>query len=174
VSGIGMGCTFAPLTTLAMRDVDQRLAGAASGVLNTVRQVGTVIGTAAVGALLQNRLVAAWSSQAAQRTRGLPGSVRGQLVSGFRNAAKSGLQVGAGQTGTKLRLPAGSSPGLIQRIEQISRDVFSFGFVSAMRWTMAMPVVLLLVAALCCLAIKRMKRAADPAPAEPAEAATPA
>ena len=33
------------------------MAGAASGVLNTVRQVGLVIGTAAVGALLQNRLV---------------------------------------------------------------------------------------------------------------------
>ena len=52
------------MTTVAMRDVDPRMAGAASGVLNTVRQVGSVIGTAAVGALLQNRLVASLTSQA--------------------------------------------------------------------------------------------------------------
>ena len=50
VAGIGMGCTFAPLVTVAMRNIDPRMAGAASGVLNTVRQVGLVIGTAAVGA----------------------------------------------------------------------------------------------------------------------------
>jgi len=47
-----------------MREVDPRMAGAASGVLNTTRQVGSVIGTAAVGALLQNRLVASLTSEA--------------------------------------------------------------------------------------------------------------
>jgi EmrB/QacA subfamily drug resistance transporter len=177
VAGIGMGCTFAPLTALAMRDVQPRLAGAASGVINTVRQVGTVIGTAAVGALLQNRLVAAWSSQATTRTRGLPGSVRGQIITGFRDAARSGLQVGSGQTGSKVKLPPGAPASLIQRIELISRDVFGYGFVTAMRWTVAMTVVLLLLAAACCLAIRSRKRTqadAEAAPKPPAEAATPA
>ena len=56
VAGFGMGCVFAPLITVAMRNIQPQMAGAASGVLNTVRQVGAVIGTAAVGALLQNRL----------------------------------------------------------------------------------------------------------------------
>src|SRR5579863_10245564 len=42
VAGAGMGATFAPLTTTAMREVEPQLAGAASGVLNTVRQVGSV------------------------------------------------------------------------------------------------------------------------------------
>src|SRR6202035_523132 len=95
VAGVGMGCTFAPLTTMAMRNVDPRMAGAASGVLNTVRQVGTVIGTAAVGALLQTRLIAAWTTEAGNRSGSLPGPLRAQFVAGFRNAAKSGLQVGA-------------------------------------------------------------------------------
>jgi EmrB/QacA subfamily drug resistance transporter len=40
VAGLGMGCIFAPLITVAMRNIDPRMAGAASGVLNTVRQVG--------------------------------------------------------------------------------------------------------------------------------------
>src|SRR5207248_1940990 len=39
VAGVGMGCTFAPLATTAMRNIEPRMAGAASGVLNTVRQV---------------------------------------------------------------------------------------------------------------------------------------
>src|SRR5437764_7916823 len=57
VAGLGMGGTFPPMTTTAMSEVDPRMAGAASGVLNPTRQVGSVIGTAAVGALLPNRLV---------------------------------------------------------------------------------------------------------------------
>ena len=56
VAGIGIGCTFAPMTTVALRNVNPMMAGAASGVFNTTRQVGTVIGTAGIGALLQNRL----------------------------------------------------------------------------------------------------------------------
>src|SRR3984957_6048017 len=43
VAGLGMGGTFAPLTTVAMREVDPRMAGAASGMLNTVRQGGSGI-----------------------------------------------------------------------------------------------------------------------------------
>ena len=46
VAGLGMGCIFAPMVTVAMRDIEPRMAGAASGVLNTIRQVGLVIGTA--------------------------------------------------------------------------------------------------------------------------------
>src|SRR5580704_5258635 len=76
VAGLGMGGTFAPLTTVAMREVDPRMAGAASGVLNTTRQVGSVIGTAAVGALLQNRLVASLTSEATIKSAALPASAR--------------------------------------------------------------------------------------------------
>ena len=91
----GMGGTFPPMTTVAMRDVEPRMAGAASGVLNTTRQVGSVIGTAAVGALLQNRLVSALTSQAATAAAALPPQARGPFVNGFRQAASSGLIGGA-------------------------------------------------------------------------------
>ena len=170
VAGVGMGCTFAPLTTTAMRNVEPRMAGAASGVLNTVRQVGTVIGTAAVGALRQNRLVAAWTSQASARAKGLPPTVRGQFVTGFRDAAKSGLQVGAGQSGVAVKLPPGAPPGLLRQIETIGADVFTHGFVTAMRATAVMPVAVMLLAAVSCFAIKRRKRDAGPPAAETAEA----
>ncbi|MEU2678405.1 DHA2 family efflux MFS transporter permease subunit [Streptomyces sp. NPDC007107] len=58
VTGLGIGCVIAPMSTEAMRNVEPRLAGAASGVNNTIRQIGSVIGAATVGALLQGRLAA--------------------------------------------------------------------------------------------------------------------
>lgn len=59
VIGIGQGLAIAPATTEAMRDIAPELAGAASGVLNTARHVGTALGAAVVGALLaSNRTLA--------------------------------------------------------------------------------------------------------------------
>src|SRR5262249_46230791 len=76
VAGIGIGCTFAPMITVAMRNVNPMLAGAASGVFNTTRQVGTVIGTAGVGALLQNRLIAGFTEQINLHGAHLPAAAR--------------------------------------------------------------------------------------------------
>ena len=169
VAGIGMGCTFAPLVTVAMRDVDPRMAGAASGVLNTVRQVGLVIGTATVGALLQNRLVASMTSQATTRAAALPPQVRGRFITEIQGSARSGIEVGAGQNGGIAR-QSGLPASLVAEVGRIGHDVFSFGYVDAMKTTMALPVVLLAVGAASCLAIKGRKRSAEPGPAAPAAA----
>ncbi|HEY5360727.1 MAG TPA: DHA2 family efflux MFS transporter permease subunit, partial [Streptosporangiaceae bacterium] len=135
--GIGIGCTFAPMTTVAMRGINPRMAGAASGVFNTTRQVGSVIGTAGVGALLQNRLATALTSQARQRTASLPPPVRDKIISGFQGAAKGGLEVGSGH-----------------RLTGLGGQIFSHGFVDAMRPTMLVPIVILLIAAASCLLIR--------------------
>ncbi len=161
VAGIGMGGTFAPMVTTAMRDIKPQMAGAASGVLNTVRQVGLVIGTAAVGALLQNQLVSSMTSQAATRSTVLPPRVRSHFIAGIRESAGNGIQVGAGQNGgvaSQAGLPAHQAA----EVARIGHDVFTFGFVDAMRTTMIMPVVLLAVGAVSCLAISRHQRAAEP------------
>ena len=156
VAGIGIGCTFAPLTTVAMRNVNPVMAGAASGVFNTTRQLGTVIGTAGVGALLQNRLVSALTSQARLRTAGLPAQAREKLVAGFQAAAKRGLGAGAGH-----------------RTTGVAGQIFTHGFVSAMRPTMLVPIVFIAAGALSCVFIKRRSVAARAgAPAEVGEATT--
>ncbi|HAX25184.1 MAG TPA: DHA2 family efflux MFS transporter permease subunit [Thermomicrobiales bacterium] len=54
VTGAGMGMTFAPMTAAAMREVPTRIAGSASGILNTTRNVGQVMGIAVLGSLLQS------------------------------------------------------------------------------------------------------------------------
>lgn len=56
VTGIGMGFTFAPMTAASMRDVPLGIAGSASGILNTTRNIGQVLGIAILGSWLQNRL----------------------------------------------------------------------------------------------------------------------
>jgi len=151
VAGLGMGGTFAPLTTVAMREVDPRMAGAASGLLNTTRQVGSVIGTAAVGALLQNRLVSSLTSQATVHAAALPPQARGPFINGFRQAAASGLLTGgaAGSSGG----PAGAPAALAAELRRLGAEVFSQGYVLAMRWTMLLPIAVVALAAVSCLAI---------------------
>ncbi len=151
VAGIGMGGTFAPLTTTAMREVEPRMAGAASGMLNTVRQVGSVIGTAAVGALLQNRLVSSLTSQAAIRSAGLPAHVRGTFISGFPKAAATGLLNGSPASSGAQR---GLSGALAVQLHRLAAEVFTQGYVLAMRWTMVMPIAVVALAAVSCLALR--------------------
>jgi EmrB/QacA subfamily drug resistance transporter len=151
VAGLGMGGTFPPMTTTAMQDVDPRMAGAASGVLNTTRQVGSVIGTAAVGALLQNRLVSSLTSQAVAAAAALPPAARGPFIRGFRTAASSGL-IGGAPSGSAA--PAGTSPGLAAQLRRLGAEVFAQGYVHAMQWTMVLPITVVLLAAASCLLLK--------------------
>jgi EmrB/QacA subfamily drug resistance transporter len=174
VAGLGMGCVFAPLVTTAMRNIQPQMAGAASGVLNTVRQVGLVIGTAAVGALLQNRLVSTMNSQALTRSAALPPAVRGRFITEIHNSASNGIQVGAGQNGG-ISGQAGLPAQLAAEVARIGHDVFTSGYVQAMRSTMLLPVILLAVGAVSCFALRERRPAAEPHPpaAETAEAAAP-
>jgi MFS family permease len=169
LAGLGMGCTFAPLVTTAMRNIQPQIAGAASGVLNTVRQVGLVIGTAAVGALLQNRLVSEMTAQAHARSAALPARVRNTFIGEIQSSASNGIQVGAGQNGGISR-QTGLPASLAAEVARIGHDVFTFGYVAAMRSTMILPVVLLGVGAALCLALTGQRRAARAPAGQPAQA----
>ncbi|HEX3750758.1 MAG TPA: DHA2 family efflux MFS transporter permease subunit [Streptosporangiaceae bacterium] len=68
ITGLGVGFTMSPMQTIATRNVDPALAGAASGVLNTTRQTGSALGSAVVLAILQNRLAAHVSYVTAMRS----------------------------------------------------------------------------------------------------------
>ncbi|MFG2005768.1 DHA2 family efflux MFS transporter permease subunit [Spirillospora sp. NPDC048911] len=157
VCGIGVGGVFAPMATEATRNVPRHLAGAASGVNNTIRQVGSVLGSAAVGAVLQNQLATALKDQAAERSAALPPGARDGFVDGFAQAAKGGLEVGAGQHGAAQQLPPGTPPGLAHQLQQLGDAVFKHGFVDAMRPTMLLPVVVILLGAAACFGVKRYR-----------------
>jgi EmrB/QacA subfamily drug resistance transporter len=169
VSGIGTGCVFAPMATEAMRGVEPRMAGAASGVYNTVRQIGSVVGSAAMGAILQNRLASALHHEAVVRAAGLPQQARGSFVAGFDKAGSGGIEVGAGQSGASQHIPAGLPKEVAAQISRAARDVFDHGFVTAMKPTMALPIAVVLVGALSCLVMRRHVGAKTPQPAEHVE-----
>ena len=56
--GIGNACVWAPLSATATRNLPPQLAGAGAGVYNATRQVGAVLGSAAI-AVLMDSLIAA-------------------------------------------------------------------------------------------------------------------
>ncbi|MGH2615232.1 MAG: DHA2 family efflux MFS transporter permease subunit [Thermomicrobiales bacterium] len=72
VTGAGMGMTFAPMTAAAMSQVPPRISGSASGILNTSRNIGQLLGIAVLGSVLQSRL----GLHASEELRALPGGDR--------------------------------------------------------------------------------------------------
>src|SRR6202140_1217963 len=167
VAGAGMGMTFAPMTTVAMRNISPQMAGAASGVLNTTRQVGAAIGSAVVGALLQNRLAITLHDQAVSHAAALPAAYRDQFVKGFSPGATDGFQIGTGQNGAQL--PSGLPPAVRQQLTTLAHDVFVSGYIDALKQTLVVPIAVLALTAFSALLIKRRRRAAAAAPgAEPA------
>lgn len=147
VIGIGMGLTYAPATTEAMRGIEPQRSGAASGVLNTARQVGAAFGAAVIGAVLQNRLIDALTHEARERVARLPVAARAPYLNGFRKAAAHGLHMGIGQTGG-VAAPADAPPSTVRLFNQVVRETFGDGFISATRPTLGVVTAVLLVAAL--------------------------
>jgi hypothetical protein len=84
--GVGNGFMWSPLSTTATRNLPLQQAGAGSGVYNTTRQIGAVLGSAAIAVLMQNRLAAhlpGFSNASANSTTGkLPPA----LHAGFSSA----------------------------------------------------------------------------------------
>jgi EmrB/QacA subfamily drug resistance transporter len=177
VGGVGLGCTFAPMATVAMRNVRPQLAGAASGVFNTTRQVGGAIGSAVVGAVLQNQLATTLHTQAVNYAAQLPPQVpavfRQRFIDGFSSAASGGFEVGTSSSSAAGHIP-GVPPAIAAQIATLAHEVFAHAFVDAMRPTLLVAVVVLAVGAVSCLALKRRQRTPSAAPAEPTRDPIPA
>jgi EmrB/QacA subfamily drug resistance transporter len=145
IAGVGLGMTFAPLQTIAMHNVAPRMAGAAAGVINTSRQLGAVIGSIAVGTLLQAQLATRLPVSAAANADALPESFRFRFIDGFTKAsAAKGLAVGIGQTGARLPadLPASVRPAVLQ----VGQKTFYEAYVPTMHITLILPLTVLTLA----------------------------
>jgi EmrB/QacA subfamily drug resistance transporter len=158
IAGLGIGMTFAPMTTVAMRNIEPRIAGSASAVLNTIRQLGAAVGSAVTGALLQNRLAITLHDQAVSQSSALPESFRSQFVAAFSNVSSKGFQIGTGETGAKL--PSGIPPAVASQLATLAHNVFVTAYIDAMKQTFMLSIAVLLLTALSTLLIKRRARAA--------------
>ncbi len=96
IMGLSSACIWAPLAATATRNLPWQIAGAGAGVYNTTRVVGSVIGTAAIGALMMNRLAVKLPGIDTSHQEGavitqLPAPIRG----GFAEAMGQSLYLGA-------------------------------------------------------------------------------
>jgi hypothetical protein len=149
LAGLGAGCTFAPMATEVMRNVAARLSGAASGVNNALRQVGSVLAGAVVGAVLQAQLANALPDQARQRAGQLPAAYRDGFVAAFSKA----------ESDVNARQSAGAASGLphdvADRMRELGGQVFGRGFVDAMGPAILVSAFGVLTGVLACLALRR-------------------
>jgi EmrB/QacA subfamily drug resistance transporter len=164
LGGLGLAGVWTPVYSLATRDLQPRLAGVASGVLSTVQELGTVVGSAAIGAVLQNQLATRLHDHAVGYSSQLPAAFRAGFVDGFSQAASHGLEVGRGQTGGSLQLPTGIPAQIAQLLQSLAHAIFTQSFVDAMRPSMALAITVVVVAAVGVLGV-RARAAAVPATA---------
>jgi EmrB/QacA subfamily drug resistance transporter len=171
IGGLGMGAVFAPLATEAMRSAPREYAAAASGILNTGRQLGATLGGAVTGAVMADRLTAAMHERAVNDSAALPATARAGFTDAFSHAARGGLQIGHGQS--IAQVPRDTPEPLVAQVRNLIEDVFTHGFATALRPTLAVSVAVLLAgAALCLLLRRRGAPVPEPVTAEPVSATT--
>jgi hypothetical protein len=82
----------------------------------------------------------------------LPKQYRGSFVDGFSHAARAGFEVGVGQSGASLQVPA--------QVQAIAHHVFTHAFVDAMHPTMVVPIAILVLAAFAAVFVRGREPAA--------------
>lgn len=105
--GIGIGFATSQLTNVVLSDIPPQKAGSASGAAGMVRQVGTALGIALIGAI--------FLSQASSNIRGdldrspeIPPAVKAEIVAGIEN----GIGGGAAPDGADPRMGGIISQGV--------------------------------------------------------------
>jgi len=166
LGGVGLGLIFAPLATIAMREVTVVMAGAASGFMNTTRQIGSVLGSAVAGAVLEGQLAAALREQSSAAAAQVPEALRSQFVAGFTGLSSDGTDLGRVRDIATF-LPPGLPVETLEQLQALAQQVFASAFVDAMRPTLTVSVLLLAVSAVSCAFIRR--RRAEPVPLHPGQ-----
>ncbi|ALE93003.1 multidrug MFS transporter [Arthrobacter alpinus] len=89
--GIASSGIWAPLSTSATRNLGPREAGAGAGIYNTTRQIGSVLGSAAIAVLITSRLAAEMPAGASQGVSGASGQLPEALRAGFATAMSQSI-----------------------------------------------------------------------------------
>ncbi len=146
--GTGMGVTMSPLTAAAMMEVPRGIAGSASGIINTTRSIGQVLGIAVLGSLLQTRM----GSETETRLHHVP------LDPGLH--ARIVDMAEASQFEQVARTMAGA-PDLLPRV----MGAINSAFVESVRFTFETSAAICLLGLLVALLMRDPRRAESRAPA---------
>lgn len=144
VAGLGFGVAVVPLTAAVLGHVPAAFSGMAAGATNTARQLGSVVGVAALGALVNAKLSSDFGSDLA--TRGVPPELRHAII----NILRTG---GAGAAGLDIAHPPTSIKPLV--------DAATTAFRNGVHWALLVSAVLILVAGALAALIPRAELAPD-------------
>lgn len=165
--GIGTGCLFSPLANLATSGLDHRNAGAGAGAFNTNRQIGGVVGSAAVVALFTSRLGVEIPAAARDAASGLPEQARAPFVEAFAHVDQSSL---AGGGTSAFPVPEGVPADLADQIREVALGAVHTGMATAVAQTLLMTVGVLALGLLAALAMRGGRPEHHDAPAAPVAA----
>jgi EmrB/QacA subfamily drug resistance transporter len=147
--GVGTGLTFSPLSNLATSGLDHRTAGAGAGAFNTNRQVGGVIGSAAIVALLSSRLGATIPAAAQDVAVTLPEQYRQPFLDGVTAAAASADTAAQGT----FELPPGVPDDVAAQVAVAAQEAVGAGFATAAAQSLVLVVGVLVVGVVCAVAM---------------------
>lgn len=168
VSGFGIGMVMPPMTSAVMGAVPPERAGQASGVISSFRQIGSVLGIAVMGAVLQNRAVTYIQQGVAARLDAAPiqltAATKQQILDSVASSAVNmgqmrasgslGMAMPHDVAGIMSQLPASA----VEKVAAFFKDLFSPEFIMgefahAMRTTYFFSIILMIVGGLLALAV---------------------
>jgi EmrB/QacA subfamily drug resistance transporter len=106
LAGAGFGVLVPGVTHVAMRDVPAGVSGAASGVLNAARQVGTSVGLAVLGSVGVTTAISAWHAAIARLPAAAGAPTRADAAGQAQNVAGAHVSAVAQALGPAYRAAA--------------------------------------------------------------------
>jgi EmrB/QacA subfamily drug resistance transporter len=113
--GAGMGMIMAQISNMTLSSVSVQQAGEASGINNTLRQVGSTLGTSLIGALLLT-ILSSNLTLGIKLSPVIPDQMKGQFISAVSNQT-SNVEFGGG-----AKLDGRVPPVIIHEISSISKQ----------------------------------------------------
>ncbi len=144
VAGVGIGFAVAPVTSAVMATAPPDRTGNASGVLSTMRQVGSLMGIAILGAVLQNQIVTNVRT-GIEALKGVPDDVRRKILDGL------------GDGGMGMGMPKGVE-GMPSVALQAMQTLFKSWFTEAINTTFVVGAAFAVVGGLCALMLRGQAR----------------
>jgi len=141
--GVGMGLVFAQISNFTLSAVSAQQAGEASGVNNTLRQVGSSLGSAILGAVLLSGITANVTDGIKTSTV-IPDQLKPQMVA----AASTGASNAAFGSGDEAKASAKLPPALQQEIKSISDRSVADSAHTTMLYAIPFTILALLMASL--------------------------
>ncbi|APV44796.1 drug resistance transporter, EmrB/QacA subfamily [Dehalogenimonas formicexedens] len=141
-AGVGMGLIMAPVNTVMMAAAKVEQSGAASGIMTTMRQVGSLLGIAVLGAVLQARLASGLIS-ALTNTAGIPESIKTSIINAINDGSLS-----AGGMGVL------NGSGVPETVQAAVGQMFISEFANALNAAMVVAAIFCFIGAVAALFIK--------------------